>query len=233
MGTINQQYEQHYEDNELPLGPSMYPWSRDNPYLHTSAQPYIISRQRPVRPDEQYPPSLQYQYSYYAPPTFSSLSPYYSDLPTLYPSNIDHGTLYPSNIDHGTLYPSNIDHGTLYPTSIDHHNTDSPSAFQVPGNVQIVEKEIREITKANNDRKPINQIANLQPSSEDKALSEGEIINENDSTKEILSKLQGEGVHEDGEDEGDKESEGISEELENAFQNLSLTNNSWDEGTQI
>jgi len=226
--TINQQYEQHNED----LGPSMYPWSRDNPYLHTSAQPYIISRQRPVRPDEQYPPSLQYQLTYYQPyPSFSSLSPYYSDLPTLYPSNIDHATLYPSNIDHATLYPSNIVHGTLYPTSTDHHHRETVSAFQVPGNVQIVEKEIREITKANNDQKPINQIANPQPSSEDKALSEGEIINENDSTKEILSKLQGEDVHKDGDDEGDKESDGISEELESAFQNL--TNNSWDEGTQI
>jgi len=215
--TINHQYEQHFQDNELPLRQSMYPhtssvpWSRDNPYLHTSGHPYIISRQRPVRPDEQYPvpydqPSLQYQYNYYPDyqPMFSSLNNYFN--------------------------PS--DQPVLYPVNIDQHHNNIASAFHVPSNTRIIEKEIKEITKVN-DQKPVNQNVNPSPSSEDKALSDGEIIKEDDSAKEILSKLQGEVVGKSNDDESDKESEGISEELESAFQNLSLTNNSWDEGTQI
>jgi len=216
--TINHQYEQHFQDNELPLRPSMYPhttsvpWSQDNPYLHTSGHPYIISRQRPVRPDEQYPvpydqPSLQYHYSYYPDyqPMFSSLNNYF----------------YPS--EQPAMYP---------PVNIDQHPNEIASAFHVPSNTKIIEKEIKEITKVN-DQKPLNQNVNPPPNSEDKALSDGAIIKEDDSANEILSKLQGEIVGKAKEEESDRESEGISEELENAFQNLSLTNNSWDEGTQI
>ena len=102
----------------------------------------------------------------------------------------------------------------------------------MPSNTKIIEKEIKEITKVN-DQKPLNQNVNPPPNSEDKALSDGAIIKEDDSANEILSKLQGEIVGKAKEEESDRESEGISEELENAFQNLSLTNNSWDEGTQI
>eukprot|EP00090_Calanus_glacialis_P015955 TRINITY_DN25066_c0_g1_i1.p1 TRINITY_DN25066_c0_g1~~TRINITY_DN25066_c0_g1_i1.p1 ORF type:complete len:745 (+),score=89.43 TRINITY_DN25066_c0_g1_i1:217-2451(+) len=217
--TINHQYEQHFEDNELPLRQTMYPststvpWSRDNPYLHTSGHPYIISRQRPVRPDEQYPvpydqPSLQYQYSYYPDyqPMFSSLNNYF----------------YPS--DH-----PGYNGAVMYPMNIDQHPNEIASAFHVPSNTRIIEKEITKV----NDQKPVNQNGIPQPSSEDKTLSDGEIIKEDDSTKDILSKLQGEGVRKASEYESDKESEGISEELESAFQNLSMTNNSWDEGTQI
>lgn len=217
--TINHQYEQHFEDNELPLRQTMYPststvpWSRDNPYLHTSGHPYIISRQRPVRPDEQYPvpydqPSLQYQYSYYPDyqPMFSSLNNYF----------------YPS--DH-----PGYNGAVMYPMNIDQHPNEIASAFHVPNNTRIIEKEITKVS----DQKPVNQNGNPQQSSEDKTLSDGEIIKEDDSTKDILSKLQGEGVGKVSEYESDKESEGISEELESAFQNLSMTNNSWDEGTQI
>ena len=56
-----------------------------------------------------------------------------------------------------------------------------------------------------------------------------EVISDCDTVKEILSKLEGTNLlKEDG-----NESEGISEELENAFQNLNLSNQGWDEGTQI
>ena len=70
-----------------------------------SGHPYIVSRQRPVRPDEQYPvvmsynhPSLHLNHGYYCnnQPLFSSLNNYLSssDLPgysnsSVYPVNID------------------------------------------------------------------------------------------------------------------------------------------------
>ena len=56
-----------------------------------------------------------------------------------------------------------------------------------------------------------------------------DVISDCDTVNEILSKMEGRNLlREDG-----NESEGISEELENAFQNLNLSNQGWDEGTQI
>ena len=56
-----------------------------------------------------------------------------------------------------------------------------------------------------------------------------DVISDCDTVNEILAKMEPRNLlQEDG-----NESEGISEELENAFQNLNLSNQGWDEGTQI
>ena len=220
--TINNHYEQHFEDKELPLLQNLYPhssslpWSKDNPYLHTSGHPYIISRQRPVRPDEQYPvavlydqPSLQYQYSY--------------------------RSHYQSMISSMNSYMHINDQTSVYPANIDQHPAIA-LAFQASSNARIVEKEVIKVK----DQRPQNQnisnkvsVQELSPVPEEEAtknkvLPVGEMIKEEDS-----SKLQGEDLGNEIEYESDKESEGISKELESAFQNLNLTSNSWNDGTRI
>ena len=124
----------------------------------------------------------------------------------------------------------------MYPVAIDQQPKDVASAFCVPSNARLLEKEITKVK----DQKPQNKNIGIKASipqqikAENKVLEDGKMIKKDDSTKEILSKLQGEDVGKTtGEYESDKESEGISKELESAFQNLSLTTNSWDEGTQI